>query len=128
MTGRRLVIGSLALGVAAGLVGCGTRGALELGKLSSSASPARGKALIGYYGCGACHVIGGIATANGHVGPPLTDFASRYHQIVGVMPNTPANLEHWIENPRKVLPRGDMPTLGIGPRGAEDIASYLYGQ
>ena len=97
-------------------------------QLPASASASRGKMLIEYYGCGACHVIGGISTADGHVGPPLVDFSGRYPQIVGRFPNTPRNLVRWIMNPLRYAPKGDMPVLGIGPRGALDIAAYLYSQ
>ena len=106
--------------------GCGN--ATQHPKLPPSASASRGKMLIEYYGCGACHVIGGISTANGHVGPPLTNFSRRYTQIVGVLPNTPRNLVRWIMNPLRYAPKGDMPVLGVGPRGALDIAAYLYSQ
>lgn len=114
-----------AAGLCAGVAGCGG-GAAHPG-LPTSASPARGRTLIAYYGCGACHQIGGIATANGHVGPPLTDFG-HYAQIAGVLPNTPENVARWIMNPRRFVPKVDMPYLGIGKLGAEDIAAYLYGQ
>lgn len=118
-----------AIAAAAALVavasGCG---ATSHPKLPPSASPARGKMLIQYYGCGACHVIGGVSTANGRVGPPLTNFSRTYHQIAGVMPNTPHNVVHWIMDPPKYVPNVDMPVLGVGRKGAFDIAAYLYRQ
>jgi len=109
----------------AGSAGCG---ASAFSTLPAGASAARGRMLIGYYGCGACHVIGGIATAQGHVGPPLTDFVRRYREIAGVLPNTPANVVRWIMDPPRFLPKVDMPVLGVGRRGALDITAYLYGQ
>jgi cytochrome c len=120
---RAAVVVALALVV--GAAGCG-RGT-HRPALPQSASPSHGRQLIEYYGCGACHVIGGIATANGHVGPPLTDFGSN-HQIAGTLPNTPANVVRWIMNPQGILPKTDMPNLGIGRSGAQSIAAYLYGQ
>ena len=125
----REVIGMLAVTAAtAGLVGCNTQQALSHPKIAATWNPSRGRALIGYYGCGSCHVIGGVEGANGRVGPPLTRYTRRYHQIAGVLPNTPANLVRWIMNPPKYVPGVDMPVLGIGVRGARDIAAYLYGQ
>ena len=109
------------------LAGCGT-GQAHSPSLPASASASRGKMLIGYFGCGACHVIGGVATANGHVGPPLTNFTRSYPQIAGVLPNTPRNVVRWIMDPPKFVPKVDMPVLGIGRHGAEDIAAYLYHQ
>jgi cytochrome c len=122
VSGRLLLAALLVLGLAAG---CG-RGTTRP-DLPASASPARGKQLIEYYGCGACHVIGGIATANGHVGPALTNFSAD-RQIAGTLPNTAANVVRWIRNPQKIAPKTDMPTLGIGRQGAQAIAAYLYGQ
>lgn len=91
-----------------------------------NASPANGKRLIVYYGCGACHVIGGI-NPQGGVGPSLVGYASR-RMVAGTLPNTTANLVRWIERPQRILPQSDMPDLGIGPDGARDIAAYLYSQ
>lgn len=125
MSGRALT-GLTAVGAAAVvLAGCG---AATHPATPTSWDPARGKMLIEYYGCGACHQIGGIPLANGHVGPPLTNFVQRYQLIAGIMPNTPQNVVRWILDPPKLIPTVDMPDLGLGPHGAEDIAAYLYRQ
>ena len=42
-----------------------------------SGNPVHGKALIQSYGCGSCHVIPGIRTARGMVGPPLFYYSRR---------------------------------------------------
>jgi cytochrome c len=84
-----------------------------------------GKAAIGKFGCGSCHVIPGVARARGLVGPPLTDFAWRAY-IAGRAPNTPRNLEAWIRLPDSVEPGTAMPTLGVSQQEARDIAAYLY--
>lgn len=125
MRKRAYLTGLAAVGLAGGLAGCGP-GTMQ--PALPSANPSRGKQLIGYFGCGACHVIGGISTANGHVGPPLTNFSTRYNQIAGVMPNTPRNVVRWIQDPERFVPNVDMPDLGVGKQGAQDIAAYLYGQ
>jgi cytochrome c1 len=85
----------------------------------------RGAAAVERYGCGACHVIPGVRRANGHVGPPLTDYARR-HYIAGAVPNEAANLVLWIQNPQVIEPGTLMPTLGVSDRDARDIAAYLY--
>lgn len=122
----RALTGLIPFGAAAVvLAGCG---ATSHTTTPPSWNPARGKALIEYYGCGACHMIGGIPLANGHVGPPLTNFVRRYQLIAGVMPNTPQNAVRWILDPPKIIPTVDMPDLGLGPHGAEDITAYLYRQ
>lgn len=84
-----------------------------------------GKAAIGKFGCGSCHVIPGVGRARGLVGPPLTDFAWRAY-IAGRAPNTPRNLEAWIRLPDSVEPGTAMPTLGVSQAEARDIAAYLY--
>jgi cytochrome c len=85
----------------------------------------RGKAQIMATGCGACHVINGISTARGAVGPPLSGVAGR-SLIGGVLPNTPDNLVRWIEDPPSISPNTAMPNLGLTTQQARDIAAYLY--
>jgi cytochrome c len=87
--------------------------------------PRRGRALIRAYGCGACHIIPGIRTARGLVGPPLNAFARRTI-IAGELPNTPDNLIRWLQHPQAIEPNNAMPDLGLSRRQARDIAAYLY--
>ncbi len=103
---------------------CGNR-SVEAAAALAGGDPGRGKAAITRYGCGACHTISGISSAHGLVGPPLTGVRSRLY-VGGVLPNTPANLELWIRNPKGVDPKAAMPTLGVTPVDAADIAAYLY--
>jgi cytochrome c2 len=113
-----VVAGALA---ACGLAACGG------GQVLPGAHADRGQQLIVQYGCGACHTIGGIDTANGTVGPRLTDFSSdRY--IAGNLPNTPRNAARWIEDPHRYEPKTIMPDLGVTPAQAADIVAYLEGQ
>jgi cytochrome c len=109
--------------VVAAAAGCGGSG----GAAIAGADPAQGQHLIGFYGCGTCHVIGGIATANGHVGPSLLHLDDR-RTIAGKLPNTPSALEHWIRAPQHFVPGNDMPDLGVSAAGAKNIAAYLYRQ
>jgi cytochrome c len=91
------------------------------------ADAGRGHDLIVRYGCGACHTIGGDTGADGRVGPPLTGFRQDRF-IAGSLPNTPAQVVRWIENPQAILPGTIMPDLGVTHQQAKDIADYLYGQ
>lgn len=84
-----------------------------------------GKALIGRYGCGACHDIPGIADAIGRVGPSLDGFSQRT-EIAGVLPNQPDALVRWLQHPQAVVPGNGMPDQGVTPREARDIAAFLY--
>lgn len=85
----------------------------------------RGKVAIRSLGCGACHVIPGIADAQGTVGPPLSAFGRRAF-IAGEVPNTSASLVQWIEAPQSIEPATAMPNLGVSESQARDIAAYLY--
>ena len=84
-----------------------------------------GAKVIESYRCGVCHMIPGIKDADGLVGPPLILFARRTY-VGGELPNTPPNLIRWIENPAAVEPGTAMPTLGLNPQQARDVAAYLY--
>ena len=120
MIGRVVVAGTAAALVVLA-AGCG-RGTTHAAVAGSDIH--RGKTLIQYYGCGACHRIADI-TPQGTVGPSLVGF-SNTRQIAGTLPNTVDNLVHWIRDPQQVLPKSDMPDLGVGEQGARDIAAYLY--
>ncbi len=87
--------------------------------------PARGKAYIAQWGCGACHSIPGIAGANGEVGPNLAGIGSRSF-IAGSLPNHPDNLVNWIMHPQQIVPGNGMPDMGIPEPVARDMAAYLY--
>jgi cytochrome c len=76
-------------------------------------------------GCGSCHLIPGVVNARGMVGPSLEHFAQRSF-IAGEVPNTTENLVKWIVSPPSIEPRTAMPSLGVTPTQARDIAAYLY--
>jgi cytochrome c2 len=87
--------------------------------------PARGAAEIRYVGCGSCHMIPGIAGADGLVGPPL-DFISRRIYIAGVLRNTPQNMMAWLQNPQKFVPGNAMPNMNLSEEQSRNITAYLY--
>jgi len=84
-----------------------------------------GRDTIRKYGCYACHSIHGVPGAHGLVGPPLDGIGNREF-IAGELPNTPANLMHWIQHPRQVEPHTVMPEMGVTEQDSRDIAAYLY--
>jgi cytochrome c2 len=94
-------------------------------RMLSNSDVHRGETAIRKYGCGSCHMIPGITGANGMVGPPLGQIASRVY-IAGVLANEPDNMIRWIENPPGIDPKTAMPNVGVTPRDARDIAAYLY--
>jgi cytochrome c2 len=87
-------------------------------------SPAHGAALIAEKGCGACHMIPGIGGANGLVGPPLTLMGRRIF-VAGLLRNTPQNLAAWVLEPQRYVPGNAMPSTGLTPSEALDVAAYL---
>lgn len=92
---------------------------------ATGGNPKQGRAIIQAYHCGSCHIIPGIPNANGLVGPPLSFFERRTY-IAGELPNTTANLVHWIRSPQSVEPGNAMPTLGLSEDEARSVAAYLY--
>lgn len=119
-------ITSCALAVFAfSLFACSRRGETDSGPQVTGGDVQIGEHLIYTYGCGSCHVIPGVAEANGKVGPSLQEFGSRYY-ISGVLVNTPENLFRWVSKPQEVDPATAMPDLGVTERQARDIAAYLY--
>jgi putative membrane protein len=85
----------------------------------------RGALLIRDYGCGACHMVPGIAGADGVVGPSLMTVGRRIY-LAGVLRNTPDNMMRWLRYPQQVLPGNAMPDMGLSAQDARDVASYLY--
>lgn len=85
----------------------------------------RGRKLLKSYGCGACHIISGVAGATGKVGAPLDVWQER-HYLVGKFINNPFNLVKWIQAPDSMEPKTIMPNLGVKEDEAWDMASYLF--
>jgi cytochrome c1 len=94
-------------------------------EMTGGGTPAKGRAAIGRYGCSTCHTVPGVSGANGMVGPPLGQVASRVY-LAGRLQNTPDNMILWIQNPQGVDDKTAMPNLGVTDADARDIASYLY--
>ncbi|MBC53014.1 MAG: cytochrome C [Gammaproteobacteria bacterium] len=90
-----------------------------------SGNAERGMQAIRLSGCGSCHEIPGIDSADGRVGPPLTNLARRAY-LAGILPNNFTNLVRWLQHPRDVAPETVMPDSGLDRAAAEDIAAYLY--
>jgi cytochrome c2 len=107
------------------LTGCGEQvGRSEAAAETGGGDAQRGAALILQYGCGGCHVVPGIAGAQGLVGPPLTTMARRVY-IAGVLRNSPENMVAWLQNPQKFVPGNAMPNMGIDNKDARDLTAFL---
>lgn len=105
-------------------------GGCELGERKlpyAKAPPAqmvRGQQLLAQYQCGSCHAIPDVQIARGTVGPPLAAFGRRSY-IAGQVPNGPDALARWIVSPQALVPDTVMPSMGVSPADARDMAAYL---
>ena len=91
---------------------------------SAIGDPKTGVALIGQAQCSACHIIPGIAAADGMSGPSLKGFGRRT-MIAGMLANTPSNLVAWLRAPQTLSPGNAMPNMNLSAPQARDIAAYL---
>jgi len=91
---------------------------------ADAAQVQRGQRLLAQYQCGSCHSIPEVASARGHVGPPLAAFGRRSY-IAGHLPNRPDTLARWIAEPAALVPDTTMPSMGVSAGDARDIAAYL---
>ena len=98
---------------------------LRLGKATRlQGDPKRGKVALTQYACNACHMIPGVTGSDVYVGRSLEGLAARKY-IAGTLPNTQANLMHWIREPHQVDPQSAMPVQGVTEQDALDISAYL---
>ena len=120
--GFTLVV-SLLGAVAVLFAACGV--AAHTGVEAVGGSPSAGNAALQRYACGSCHTIPGVPNARGLVGPPLNNIGVR-RIIAGKLPNTPDQLQQWIQNPQAVWPGNAMPDENVSDQDARDMAAYLY--
>ena len=88
-------------------------------------SAEQGRQIIRKYGCFTCHTISGVPGARGLIGPSLNGVGERYF-LAGQLPNTPQNLERWIQHPHQFEPHTLMPEMNVTEQDSRNIAAYLY--
>ena len=108
--------------VALGCTGCDTGASPKQAR--GGANALQGQRLLAQYQCGSCHVIPDVAAARGRQGPSLAAFGKRSY-IAGHVPNTPEALALWIVAPTAVVADTSMPSMGVSPTEARDMAVYL---
>lgn len=121
---RHLRIISLLASVAGLLSGCTGGKQTAAYQPEIAGSPQTGRVVIEQFRCGKCHAIPGIPNADGVFGPPLNTMSRRTF-IAGEFPNTPPNLVRWVQAPKSMKPKTDMPDLGLTHDQATDVAAYL---
>lgn len=84
-----------------------------------------GRQLAVQHGCTICHTIPGVDGPQGFLAPSLQGVASRPTISFGAVPNTPANLLRFIQNPPSMNPQSSMPPILMPPGDAQDLVAYL---
>ncbi len=120
MKSKHIVLAAMLL-----VAACSKREEQSEAAATAGGNPQHGKQLIQQYGCQACHTIPGVPGPNGVIGPPLDKMAMRGY-IAGKVPNSPANMTQWLQNPQSIDPGNAMPNLGVTPSDARDITAYLF--
>jgi cytochrome c oxidase subunit 2 len=85
---------------------------------------AAGEAVFQHNACISCHTVAGTV-ATGRFGPDLTHLASRDTIASGAVPNTPANLRLFVDNPAHFKPGALMPPMHLDARDLDSVTAYL---
>jgi cytochrome c oxidase subunit 2 len=85
---------------------------------------AAGRAVFEHNACISCHTIAGTI-ATGRFGPDLTHVASRDTIGSGSIPNTPANLRSYIDDPAHFKPGVLMPAMKLNEHDLDAVTKYL---
>jgi cytochrome c1 len=93
---------------------------------SVAGSPENGRRLFTTAGCAGCHTMAGVPGGNGVAGPNLTNVVLRPTLAGETIPLSPDTLVRWLLNPQSVKPGATMPSVGLTPPEAQDLAAFLY--
>jgi cytochrome c len=97
----------------------------ERGARLTGGDPELGRKKLGQHSCVSCHIIPGVPRATGTSAPSLEHWYWR-RTFLDTYPNTPANLEKWLETPSHRKPGSAMPDLNVNPQDSRDMAAYLF--
>jgi cytochrome c2 len=95
------------------------------GARMTGGNPELGRQKLAQHSCVSCHMIPGVPNANGTLAPSLASW-SKHPKLLDSYPNTPANLESWLQHPSHFKPGTTMPDMDVSPRDSRDMAAYLY--
>jgi cytochrome c oxidase subunit 2 len=87
-------------------------------------SVAEGRNVFLHNACISCHTVRGTV-ATGRFGPDLTHVGSRDTIASGSVPNTPANLREFIDNPANLKPGALMPPMHLDSHDLDAVTAYL---
>jgi cytochrome c oxidase subunit II len=85
---------------------------------------AEGRAVFEHNACISCHTIRGTV-ATGRFGPDLTHVGSRDTIASGSVPNTPANIRSFVEDPAHFKPGVLMPSMHLSQHDLDAVTKYL---
>lgn len=85
---------------------------------------AEGRAVFEKNACISCHTIAGTVAA-GRFGPNLTHLASRDTIASGAVPNTPANIRSFVDNPSHFKSGALMPPMHLNDHDLDAVTLYL---
>jgi len=95
------------------------------GARMTGGNPELGRKKLAQHSCISCHVIPGVPKGDGKSAPSLANWAGR-RAFLNTYPNTPDNLEKWLEAPSHRKPGTAMPDLNVSPQDSRDMAAYLF--
>jgi cytochrome c oxidase subunit II len=87
-------------------------------------SQQHGRELVERGACALCHTIAGTKALGG-TGPDLTHLASRRTLAAGAATRDRAALSSWIQNPQRLKPGSQMPTIDLAPADLAAVVDYL---
>jgi cytochrome c oxidase subunit 2 len=85
---------------------------------------AEGRAVFEHNACISCHTIAGTV-ATGRFGPDLTHVGSRDTIASGAVPNTPANMRGYVDDPARFKPGVLMPAMHLSQHDLDAVTAYL---
>jgi len=91
---------------------------------SADPAAAEGRSIFQHNACISCHTVAGTV-ATGTFGPDLTHIASRDTIASGSVPNTPANLRAFVQNPAAFKPGALMPPMHLNDHDLDAVTAYL---
>jgi cytochrome c oxidase subunit 2 len=87
-------------------------------------SAANGQVVFMRAPCAGCHTIRGT-TANGTIGPDLSDVGARQALGANTIPNTDGFLSGWIVNSQTIKPGNLMPPIPLSSSDLQALVAYL---
>lgn len=87
-------------------------------------SASEGRTVFQHNACISCHTVAGTI-ATGRFGPDLTHVASRDTIASGSVPNTPANIRTFVDDPAHFKPGALMPPMHLNDHDLDAVTAYL---